>query len=115
METKTVFTRTQSVLTFMKTLGATSFDTKPSKSGNSRWLVFNDKEGTTSMLSGPVKNAQGANLVDASNIRDLVVSWIEGINKDTGKAVSGWSVHNKGNVESIATFSLADLEEEITV
>jgi len=111
----TTFTQTTGVLGFMKSIGAINLDINKSKSGNSNWVAFKDEKGTTAILSSKVVNADGANLIDKSNVRDLVISWLDGINQETGKAVKGWCVHNKGTVETVASFSLADMEETIGV
>jgi hypothetical protein len=46
--------------------------------------------------------------IDATNARDLDVSWVEGVT-EAGSPVKGYMVHTRGVVTVVSTFSLADL------
>lgn len=108
---QTTFSQTQSLVSFMQSISAQNLDINKSKSGKSMWVAFKDSKSTTAILSSKVENGKGDNVVDGTNARDLVVSWLEGTNPETGLLVKGWCVHNKGTVDTVASFSLSDITE----
>jgi hypothetical protein len=106
MNNQTIFSQTQTFISFWKAQGDT-WEIKKSESG-ALWVLF--PNGTTAMISSKVQNSQGVpRMIDASNVRELQVSHVDGINKETGKAVTGYCVHNKSTAETVASMSLADL------
>ena len=103
---QTNFSQTQTFINFWKAQGD-NWEIKKSESG-ALWVLF--PNGTTAMISSKVQNSQGiARIIDTSNVRELQISYVDGINKETGKPVKGWCVHNKSTAETVASMSLADL------
>lgn len=111
MSQTTTFSQTQGLVSFMNSIQAPNLDINESKSGKSMWVAFKDVKATTAILSSKVENSKGANVVDGTNARDLLVSWLEGTNPETGLPVKGWCVHNKGTVNTVASFSLTDIAD----
>lgn len=106
MSNQTNFSQTQTFINFWKAQGD-NWEIKKSENG-ALWVLF--PNGTTAMISSKVQNSAGVSrMIDASNVRELQVSYVDGINQETGKPVKGWCVHNKSTAETVASMSLADL------
>lgn len=102
MENKMEFLETKSVLDFMNSIGATNLNIQQ---GDKKipYVGFNNSSKTTALLSSKISN------ITAANVRDVQVSWIEGIN-EKGIAIKGYLVHRVGTpAEVLSTFSVADM------
>jgi hypothetical protein len=108
MTNQTTFSQTQTFISFWKSQGD-NWGIKRTEKG-SMWVEF--PNGTSAMISSKVMNDKGqVKIIDASNVRELQISYVDGVNEETGKPVKGWLVHNKGTAETVATMSLSDLAE----
>lgn len=96
------FTETTSVLEFMQSIGATNLSIQQGEK-KVPYVGFNDKGRTTCMLTKHISE------VTASNVRDLQISWIDGITEE-GKKINGYLLHRMGTpAEVLSTFSVTDV------
>lgn len=98
------FSETTGLLSYMRA-GATS-NIEIVQGTNSKYVRFVQSDGvvkSTAMLAKKVLK------IDATNIRDLDVSWVEGVTED-GSPIKGFMVHTRGVVEIISSFSIAEMD-----
>jgi hypothetical protein len=97
------FSKTTGLVQFFGDIKSTGLDICESKKSGNKYVVFKtDKEDVITMLA---KSVEGIN---AQNVKELQVSWIEGTN-DNGDEVSGYMVHPIGERKVLSSFSLADI------
>lgn len=108
------FSETQPLVSYMQTNGAVTLNIalgkervneKTGEITRARYVQFIKADGTqfgTALLAGKVEK------IDATNARDLDVSWVEGTT-ELGAPIRGYMVHTRGKVEVVSTFSIADL------
>lgn len=108
------FSETKSLIAYMQSVGSTSLNIalgkekvnpKTGEVTRAQYVQFVKADGGqigTALLASKIKS------IDASNARDLDVSWVEGTT-ELGAPVKGYMVHTRGTVEVVSTFSIADL------
>jgi hypothetical protein len=109
------FSETTSILAYMQGIGAPSVQiVKGANKKDAAGIEIPDSastyvrfvNGDTSL--GTAMLAKKVTAIDASNVRDLDVSWVEGAT-ELGAPIKGWMVHTRGTVEVVSTFSVAEL------
>ena len=108
------FSETRSLVTYMQAVGSMSLNIvegkekvnpKTGEAYKAQYVQFIKSDGT---VSGTAMLASKVSKIDASNARDLDVSWVEGAT-EAGTPVKGYMVHTRGVVTTVSTFSIADL------
>ena len=112
------FSETRSLVAYMQGVGASSLNivkgsNKKDASGveipnsASHYVQFIKADGG---VIGTAMLAKKISTIDASNARDIDVSWVEAVS-DLGAPIRGYMVHTRGTVEVVSTFSLADVAQ----
>ena len=112
------FSETRSLVAYMQAVGSPSLNIvkgSNKKDANgveipnsaSHYVQFLKADGS---VLGTAMLAKKINTIDASNARDLDVSWVEAVS-DLGAPIKGFMVHPRGTVEVVSTFSLADVAQ----
>lgn len=112
------FSETRSLVAYMQAVGSPSLNIvkgSNKKDANgveipnsaSQYVQFLKADGS---VLGTALLAKKISVIDASNARDLDVSWVEAVS-DLGAPIKGFMVHTRGTVEVVSTFSLADVAQ----
>ena len=108
------FSETRSLVEYMQSTGSVSLNIVEGKEKvnpktgevyKAQYVQFIKPDGAA---SGTAMLASKVAKIDATNARDLDVSWVEGVT-EAGSPVKGYMVHTRGVVTVVSTFSLADL------
>lgn len=112
------FSETRSLVAYMQGVGASSLNIvkgSNKKDANgveipnsaSHYVQFIKADGG---VLGTAMLAKKINTIDASNAKDIDVSWVEAVS-ELGAPIKGYMVHTRGTVEVVSTFSLADVAQ----